>query len=870
MNRIRIDRLVLFTGLLLLAGCQSEPEAMQVVDIDGKWSFRQVGTDEWSPATVPGTVHTDLLANGKIEDPFYRTNEKELQWIDKEDWEYRCRFSVGPEMAEFGRWRLELPGIDTYADVYVNDSLVLQADNFFRQWAVDVEGLLRPDSNELRIYFHSPVKVGLGKLQAHGYPLPASNDQSENGGLGDQKVSIFTRKPGYHYGWDWGPRLVTSGIWQPVRLVGWKKVRLDDLFFRQVSLSMARADLLAQFTVETAVETDARLQVYHGDTLLAEKKVHLRPGLTIDTLGFQLLDPKLWWTHDLGEPHLYPLRGVVMIGRQPADEATKEIGLRTVHVVQRPDPQGSSFYVELNGVPVYCRGANYIPNDVFIPRVSDERYRETVQAAVDANMNMLRVWGGGFYEKDLFYELCDREGLLVWQDFMFACSMYPGDEAFLQNVRQEAIDNIRRLRNHPCIALWCGNNENDVAWANYAEGSGWGWKEQYTPEQRAEIWADYEAVFHRLLPGLVREYHSGMYYLPTSPFAGKEQHATYTSTSGDMHYWGVWQGLHGFEGFQQYIGRFMSEYGFQSFPDLETVKSFTLPEDRRIDSEVMAAHQRSGIGNERIRQFLERYYTVPEDFEDLLYLSQVQQADAIKVAIEAHRTAKPYCMGSLYWQLNDCWPAASWSGIDYRGRWKALHYEVARSFEPVALIAQFADDSLKVQAVADVPMPDSVILRLRIMGLDGRVLNSWKSNPTWLTTTEPHLFGHWPILIRTRGEPPTRVLIAARLERMDETPISERVVYLAPLDQLELRPVTINPLIFERDGEPWIRLEADYLAKDLYLDFPGVAGRFSDNYFDLVPGIEKWVRFLPAEGAAMPPIEQLQIRTLGDVMPPAN
>ncbi|MCB0588991.1 MAG: glycoside hydrolase family 2 protein, partial [Phaeodactylibacter sp.] len=612
---------------------------MKSTEITDGWQFRQASSGNWMAATVPGSVHTALMANGVIEDPFYRTNEKKLQWIDKNNWEYRTSFEVSREWLNKGRIALEFQGLDTYADVYLNGELILKADNFHRGWEADVKGLLREGENELYLYFHSPTQVGLQKLRAHGYPLPASNDQSENGGMGDNKVSIFVRKPGYHFGWDWGPRLVTSGIWRPILLKAWDEARISDVFYNQKAVSIEKAEVEVQVEVEAETPAEGQLSVFWKDSLLARLPIQLEQGKQTVSVPVIFQKPQLWWTKELGEPFLYEMSVVLESGDKEIAREESRIGLRRIRIVQEEDEKGASFYVELNGHPVFSKGANYIPNDVFLDRVDTAWYREMIQSAADANMNMLRIWGGGIYEDNLFYSLCDEAGILIWQDFMFACSMYPWDSAFVENVRQEAIYNIRRLRNHPSIALWCGNNEIDVAWAQYKENSGWGWKQRYTKEQRAEIWAGYEKVFHEILPRAVEEYQPGIFYWPSSPYAGEGTHATYSSTSGDVHYWGVWHGEHPFSEFRNHVGRFMSEYGFQSFPEFRSVQQYTVPEDWDIESEVMAAHQRSGIGNLRIRSYMEDHYNLPEDFSHFLYAGQLLQAESIKMAIEAHRNA---------------------------------------------------------------------------------------------------------------------------------------------------------------------------------------------------------------------------------------
>ena len=837
--------LITFLGGYLAASQAQTSNAMIISPLPGQWEFKAAEEEGWLPAAVPGSVHTDLLANGLIEDPFYRLNERQVQWIDKKNWIYRCNFQLDSALLSKERISLEFQGLDTYADVYLNGRPILLADNFFRRWETDIKPHLRADSNELYILFHSPTQLGQEKLEAHGYGLPAINDQSENGAMGDKKVSVFVRKPGYHFGWDWGPRLVTSGIWRPILVKAWDEARLTDAYFHQQSVSAEQARLEAQLEIEAERPMAASLAVFWGDSLLARQEVALQAGRQQFSLALTLDEPQLWWTKELGEPFLYQLSAVLESGGQPISAIEHRIGLRSIRVVQEPDSQGSSFYVELNSKPVFSKGANYIPNDVFLNRVGPDWYREIIQAAADANMNMLRVWGGGIYEDKLFYDLCDELGILVWQDFMFACSMYPGDAPFIESVKQEAIDNIKRLRNHASIALWCGNNEIDIAWAHYKETSGWGWKQRYTMAQRATIWADYERVFHQLLPDMVAAYHPGAFYWPSSPFASPGTHATNNSTTGDTHYWGVWHAEHPFRDFRKNVSRFVSEYGFQSFPEFQSVQQYTLPEDHDIESEVMASHQRSGIGNLRIRSYMKDWYKLPPRFDHFLYVGQLLQAEAIKMAIEAHLTAKPYCMGTLYWQLNDCWPVASWSGIDYYRRWKAMHYFVKKAYQRETVVFIDQKDLLDLYVVSGRPEAFMARLTLELMDFDG--------NTRWFYAQDARLSPDSALLsvrfplsqFRVFGDK-NQAVLRARLYDQNGL-LHENLYYFTEPKQLKLPPQPAISAIVEaqEDGSYLLRLSTDALAKNVFLQFEKAEGFFEDNYFDLLPGQETRLRFTP-------------------------
>ncbi|XID92353.1 glycoside hydrolase family 2 protein [Paenibacillaceae bacterium WGS1546] len=839
---------------------------------DAKWHFRMSEDEKWLEARVPGCVHTDLLRNGKIPDPFYGANEKDVQWIDKKDWEYEAEFAVPEALLREERIELVFDGLDTYADVSLNGRPLLSANNMFRTWAADAKPWLKAGANRLRVLFRSPVKVDLPKLEKLGYPLPAANDQSDVGELGDRKISVFARKAPYHYGWDWGPRFVTSGIWKDVRLEGWSGVRIKDVYIRQDEVTADVARLTAIVEAEAAAAWAGRLRLRTDGGLGWEREVRLAPGIGTLELALEIASPRLWWSRGLGEPSRYTFVAELADANGPLAEKTVLTGLRTVRLVREADEGGTGFYFELNGIPVFAKGANHIPNDSFLTEVGEDRYRHEIVSAVESNMNMLRVWGGGVYESDLFYDLCDEYGLLVWQDFMFACSMYPGDEAFLSNVRAEAEEQIKRLRRHPSIVLWCGNNEIDIAWSHYDEDLGWGWKKEYTPEQREKMWADYRAIFHRLLPEAVESLHADIGYWPSSPLASpsgdESQHARTTSTDGDMHYWGVWHNVEPFDQYNRTIGRFMSEYGFQSFPEYRTVRAYAEEADLRLDSEVMLRHQKNGQGNQLIKQYMDMYMPEPRDFPSFLYMSQVLQAEAMKTAIEAHRRSRPYCMGSLYWQMNDCWPVASWSSMDYYGRWKATQYYARRSFRDIIVIIGEADGGrLNVHLVSDRPEPFSGRLELRLTDFSGAEL--WKltgeaaseanSAKLALSLDRSELLG---------GRDVRSLVLSATLADADGTPLDEKTHYFAPIKELALQDPGLRIVRGEDGKGSFFMLECDSLAKQVHLA-SGNEGTFDDNFFDLLPGRPVTVRFyakdVGADGRFAPgPAGVVEVRSMFD------
>jgi beta-mannosidase len=852
---------------IIMCSCKNDVSynIKNVIDLNEGWSFSMKGDTQWLPAKVPGCVHTDLLMNNRIPEPFFRDNEKSLQWIDKHDWIYRCVFTIDSNHLSHREIFMQFQGLDTYARIVLNNKLILETDNMFRSWKTDVKPFLIEGENTIEIEFKSPIKVGLEKLEQLGYGLPAVNDQSENGELGDRKVSVFTRKAPYHYGWDWGPRFVTSGIWRPIELVFSNNPRLENVYFKQnfVTNDIAQIETVAEINALEAGKYEITIESGTQKSILAKSSIHLEPGLNTLTLPITIRKPELWWPNGMGKQILYDFKTILTKDNTILDTLTRKIGLRSIRLVQEPDSAGRSYYFEINGKPMFAKGANYIPNDNFLNRVSEKKYTYIIQSAVNANMNMLRVWGGGIYENDIFYKLCDGLGILVWQDFMFACSMYPGDNAFLENVRQEAIENVKRLRNHACIALWCGNNEIDAAWCNGDPNCGWNWKQKYSTKQQQDIWHSYDTLFYRILPDIIEKYDGLRAYWPSSPLAGFNEHANYSSNSGDIHYWGVWHGNEPFSSFFKHIGRFMSEYGFQSFPDFQSIRKFSMQHDWDFQSDVMLSHQRSGYGNGRIIDYMEDLYPVPEGFEEKIYVGQILQAEAIKQAINAHRASKPYCMGSLYWQLNDCWPAASWSSIDYYSSWKALHYYVKKAYEPITLSFIPKDGSISIVINSDLCKNTDAQLRYSIIDFAGKVLES-KNIAVIINcekSTNACILNEESVKQKYNTH---QIFLHAQLISDDKEIVSDNYYFEIPKN-LKL-PKTEIQVLFKQEGNKLkIDLTSNKLAKNVYLSFPGFEPWISDNYFDILPGESKSITCQLPETVTLNR-DNLKIMLLNDII----
>jgi len=837
----------------------------QIVPLNSGWEFRQLvngptiesasaaikDASQWQPAVVPGSVHLDLLRNKLIPDPFYRDNESKLQWIENADWEYRTTVQVTPALLAQRNVDLVFDGLDAYSKVYLNDKLILTADNMFREWRVNVKADLKPGANTLRVVFPSPIKAAADIASSDPWQ-PRTHTEPKT----------YLRKAAYEYGWDWGPRFVTSGIWRPARLEAWDAARISNIHIRQLDVSNLVAHLLAEVEVTATEAGNATVSLDYGLTAKrseASRTVQVQPGVNHVTLPIDISNPQLWFPAGYGAQPIYKFQVRLGMGKGVLDEAVAKTGLRSIVLRREPDQWGRSFEFVVNGIPVFGKGADVIPFDSFPTRVTTQQYRSVLQSAVDANMNMIRHWGGGYYETDEFYDLCDELGIMIWQDFMFGNDWQPGTYGWKLNVTREAEEQVRRLRNHPSIVIWCGNNETEVALA-------WKDRDKLNPDVRFQMWQDYVTTFSGILAATVNRLAPETPYWPSSPSSDYEELSD-KYQSGDMHDWSVWHGRVPFTDYEKHNPRFMTEYGFQSFPEMRTVETFTIPEDRiNIFTPVMLAHQKNAAGNAIIRDYMLRDYPQPKDFASFLYASQVLQAEGIKVGAEHLRRNRPRTMGSIYWQLNDCWPVASWSSLDYYGRWKALHYYARRFYAPVLVSPHQEEGNVAVYVVSDKTAPIVATLRVRFLGFDGAVLSD-KSQTIQVAPLASKVYLTMPMLdITNLPNCDLGKIFAVTDLLVDNKMISTNTLFFVPKKdmQLPLAKITtelsagapsnvgsntagappLSPAVGDRVGSSvstsastyTLHLSSPVLAPSVYVSFGNLDAKPADNYFDLLPG----------------------------------
>ncbi|MBN2114980.1 MAG: glycoside hydrolase family 2 protein [Anaerolineales bacterium] len=789
--------------------------------LNGEWQFRQCGTEEWLPATVPGGVHTDLLALGKIPDPFVADNELKVMWVAETDWEYRRTFSMDAALAAEENIILVCDGLDTIADVYLNGIYLGHAENMFRRWEWNVKGILRAGENELRILFASPVRY----ITARQAQLPLQ-------GGGDIPGGPHLRKAPCHWGWDWGPKLPPIGVWKDIRLEGYS-VRFEDVHVRQEHDSV-RVAISAEIQVNTpaTLPLTASLKVTAPDgqewqvedSLLS---LYANGEEKIVNLKSEIENPQLWWPNGYGSQPLYEVEVTLKDGETVLDQRNYKIGLRTLELRQEPDQWGKEFTFYVNGVRLFAKGADWIPTDSLPTRITEPHLEMLIKAAVDANMNMLRVWGGGYYPEDMFYDLCDRYGILLWQDFMFACGIYPADADFFENVRVEAVENVRRLRHHAALALWCGNNEMEQGWCD------WGWNKPDDPlNQRLKD--GYDRMFHHMLPELLEREDPDHPYWPSSASADTPFEGANNQVQGDCHFWDVWHGRKPFSAYRASFPRFMSEFGFQALPPLKTIATYAEPADWNMTSYIMEHHQRSGAGNGLMIAQMTDAFRMPKDFASLVYLSLILQAEGIRYGVEHWRRNRDRVSGTLIWQLNDCWPVASWSSLDYFGRWKALHYAARRFYAPLLLSVADYGKTMKVHVTSDLVEPVDLLIRWRLETVDGECLSSGE-RPLRAMALADTLVGSYDFSSIVSADNQRRVVFVAEMWQ-DGKLLAQTVTPFVVNKHLELSQPDLNVQTHVEANTLTVKVSARTLARFVELSIDGIDAVFSDNYFDLPAG----------------------------------
>ncbi len=812
--------------------------------LNGAWSFRQSGSADWLPAHVPGGVHTDLLALGKIPDPFIADNEKQVQWVAEVDWEYRSTFQAQDGLFTEGERWLVCDGLDTLADVWLNGTLVGKANNMYRRWEWNVSGILVNGENELKIFFRAPVAY-----------IRARQSEKPLVGGGDIPGGPHLRKAPCQWGWDWGPKLPPIGIWKDIYLESFSQARFKDVHVRQ-----------RRQAGKFIVSAQASLHTLNSGPFFVSVCLTSPSGVQLKAVGgvqrgqanleISVPHPQLWWPNGYGAQPLYSLEVTLQTENSILDQRTYNLGLRQIELRREPDAWGESFTFFVNDVPIFAKGADWIPADSFPTRLTIQHFEKLLSSAVTAHMNMLRVWGGGLYEDDRFYDLCDRMGILIWQDFTFACGIYPEDDYFAENVRIEAVENVRRLRHHASLALWCGNNEMEQGWAD------WGWN-QPAHALNQSLKAGYDRLFHHLLPAVVAAEDPDTPYWPSSASSGIPFAQPNGDQRGDMHYWEVWHSRKPFTAYRTQYPRFMSEFGFQALPTYPTVQTYASPQDQNMTSYIMEHHQRSGSGNGLIIAQMTDTFRMPRDFRSLVYLSMVLQAEGIRYGVEHWRRNRARVSGTLYWQLNDCWPVASWSSLDYYGRWKALHYAARRFYAPVMLSIEDVGKVMAVHVTSDLTTGWHGQLAWRLENLAGEILASGAEEvlaaPLANTAVTSVDFTELVSDANLR-----RTIFVCELSRQSET-IATNIATFAPNKHLELTDPDIETNLSVRNGKISIHLKASSLARFVELSLEGADVIFSDNYFDLPAQRERTITAqLPAGWTSEQAKSALRVTSLYD------
>ncbi len=801
------------------------------------WKLKRVKDNSSYPCSIPCDNISVLFDAGVIPDPFYADNEIQLQWIGNEDWVFSTEFKLDHDFLLSEHIFISLIGIDTFCDIYLNDAKLGSTDNMFRSYYFSISKDILKTQNILTLYFTSPVKTALDIRKELPYPIPHQDYPIQAQGRN------LIRKVQCHAGWDWGPCFMVSGIYDGISLNSTPLERIDSVHHDTLPKEINSNVWLLEVTTEiySYAEGSTHLTVECVGSQNVEE-IMLQQGYNAVSLSLEIEEPGLWWPAGYGTQALYDL-----YVKTTNDKLVKKIGFRTIEVITQPDERGIGMVFRVNGRDIFAKGANWIPTDALPGRHNRQQYEQLLDSALQANMNMIRVWGGGQYEYEYFYEICDQKGLLVWQDFMFACAMYPSDPDFLENVRQEAEFQIKRLKHHPSLALWCGNNEDIGALTWFKESR----------ENRDRYIIDYDRLNEGVLAKAVKTIDPHRKWWSSSPSAGEGDYSDcwHDDSKGDMHYWSVWHEGKPFEAYYEVTPRFCSEFGFQSFPSVDSITEFTPQDQINITSPVMEHHQKNDRGNSIIISTISRYFRFPESFEEVIYLSRIQQAMAIQTAVEYWRSQRPICMGTLYWQLNDNWPVASWSSLEYGGKWKPLHYSAKRFYAPqhIVLIKDTSETegkTIKIYGLNDDLQEISGTLEVNLFTFTGEIKDH--------ITEQTVLSADSSSLLKKITLPRDREYAASHFYHARFIPddvsfnVCENDVFMLRPKQCEIYPANIEfevtqPLndsnyeskrVASTDFE--ITLKSDVPAFFVVLESRSQQDvRFSDNNFTLLPGVEK-------------------------------
>lgn len=794
---------------------------MLLLNLNGKWKMKRTDQDDWLNATVPGSVYHDLLKAGKMKDPFYRDQENEILELSKFDYEYKRSFFIEKEYLDHDIILLRCEGLDTLCEIFINGTNVLSTNNMHRTYEVDIKSFLIPAENGIHVIIKSPTNYVLKK-----------NEELYLVSCADAVPGIsHLRKAHCMFGWDWGPQLPDMGIWRNISICSYDNARIDDVYITQNhSENQVRLDIKIAINKWCVPGLDLMVSVEAPGGEVIEKKVVT--ACAEQHVVLDIHDPKLWWPNNYGDQPLYKVKVAVLNGPNTIDSKSLRIGLRTLTVKKQKDQWGESFAFEVNGKSIFSMGANYIPEDNILARCNLSRTEKLIKSCIDANFNTIRVWGGGYYPDDYFYDLCDEYGLIVWQDHLYACGAYDFNDAFKENIRYETMDNMKRLRHHASLGLWSGNNELEYAWAY------WGWSECYG----TKLESDYLRHFEKFLPELSKEMDPNTFYWLSSPSSTGSFNDPNNENCGDMHYWDVWHGRKPFTEFRKIFPRFMSEFGIQSFPGLKTVETFTLPEDRNIFSYVMESHQKNGTGNEKILYYIGESYKYPKDFDSLLYVSQLVQAEGLRYGVEHWRRNRGRCMGSIYWQLNDCWPVASWSSLDYFGRWKAAHYAAKRFYAPILASACEEGTTVSLHVSNETRETFTGKLSWRLMDHASGVIQS-KETEVMLDalSTQEIITLDFRDILNTRQKQRETYLEYDLIAAGSATVISSGTVLFVKSKHFALLDPQISTEAFEEEDKFIIDVSCKAFARFIELDLKNADALFSDNIFDLSIGKPKRV-----------------------------